>query len=138
MDELQRKTLAEVVGELREAEQQKSSAEGSCRNYITSLLQTREAVKFKPSPYWEKKIKSGKTDEFNEALLEESESVVFDRLSEDDPTDGDGCLVSIAWDKKDGDVIANVYVPKEKKNRDVHLGDIKNVSRVLQFIAAFA
>jgi len=139
MDKEHRKNLRGIVGEFLDLEQQMASVEGSCRNFITELLQTSEAsVEFKPSPYWEKKIKSGRPGDLEEALEQESEHVVIDCLSEEDPTDQEGYLLSIVWDKKNEDVIANVYVNKQHKARQVHFGDIKNVSRVLRFIDAFA
>ena len=138
MDNNARKNLGEIFGEFLRVERQMTLVERSGRNFITEFLQNHEPVQFKPVPYWEERIKAGIDDAYEEALMEDSEHVVFDRLSEKDPTDGNGYLVSISWDKEVEDIVADVYVTAEKKEQKVHLGNIKTIVEVLRFIDAFA
>ena len=134
-----RKKLGGIVGEFLVVERQMSLAERSGRNFITEFLQKNDkSVEFHPSSYWEDRIKNGDDEALADALMDESESVVFDRLSEDVPSDGTGCLMSIGWDKKEEDVVAVVYVVPDKKEVSVHLGNIKSVVEVLRFLDSFA
>lgn len=131
--------LGRIVGEFLSVERQMTLAERSGRNFVTELLQKKDnPVEFKPAPYWEKKIDAGDKDALGEALMDESESVVFERLSEEDPSDGVGYLKSIAWDKTVEDVVAVVCVIASAEEVTVHLGNIKSVVEVLRFIDAFA
>lgn len=136
-----RKELGRIVGEFLTVERQMTLAERSGRNFITEFLQKNDTpVEFKPSSYYEKRIAEGDKEALGEALMDESENVVFDRLSEEDPTDAIGCIKSIAWDKTVEDVVAVIYVVADAEEKSVHLGNIKGQSlvEVIRFIDAFA
>jgi len=138
MDSQNRKKLGEIIGEFLVIERQQTLAERAGRTFITEFLQKHGPVQFKASSYWEDKLKAGDEDALAEALMDESENVIYDRLSEDDPTDGSGFLESIGWDESVEDIVAEVYLVDEKKRLSVHLGDIKATVEVLRFIDQFA
>lgn len=138
MDTETRKNLGGIVGEFLKIEREQTLASREARNFITGLLHDTEPVQFVPSAYWNNRIAAGDPDAFENALLDESENIVFDRLSEEEPRDGDGYLVSIGWDKDVEDVVAQVYEIEKKKTRAVHLGNIKSIVEILRFIDAFS
>lgn len=138
MDTEQKKKLGEIQGEYMNIADRKRLNDRSSSEFIVKLLQKRDPVEFKPSPYWAEKVQAGDREALESSLMEDSASVTFDRLSDENPADGRGYILSIGWDKEVEDVVAEVYVIPERETRRVHLGNIKTLYEVGCFLASFA